>query len=595
VDRIPEEIIQSVLDQADICEIIGSAIPLKRAGRDYKGLCPFHSEKTPSFSVSPSKRIFRCFGCGTGGNVISFLMKMESKNFPQVVKELADRLGIALPDENRGLFTTLMEMHRVATDYFSHCLSTSSMARNYLSQRGLSQELISSENLGYAPGDWGGLLNQVHAKLGRVEPEVLTQSGLFSQSQGGKIYDRFRDRIMFPIRNSTGRVIAFGGRILTETEKSPKYLNSPETPLFEKGKILYNLHGLPKGESLEILVVEGYMDVLALVQAGVSNVVAPLGTGFTASQVPLLEERCQKVVLVFDGDQAGSTATLRAVERFIDSELMVTAVRLPQGVDPQDFIDSQGKENFLKTLTQAPVALRFYCEEVMRQFPLKERRTRKQAYVKIRDFLRGVNPVMLFGDDTVNEPEIVRFLGQRFDVDEAIIRKQFFGEKSLAVENSSDDSARIPAQIELGLKLMVWSLPQPHWKERVLESLDSEFLSSSLATELHEILLIPGKPKLADLMTQASPDLSSFLCGIQWEDGEESVALSEEDFWVYFKEFRVQSLQARLMDLSRQLSNQSLGAQERSELEKIRRKTLAEKMEWIGKEISSLTVANRTP
>ncbi len=592
MDRIPEEIIQSVLDQADICEIIGGAIPLKRAGRDYKGLCPFHSEKTPSFSVSPSKRIFRCFGCGTGGNVITFLMKLESKKFPQVVKELADRLGIALPEEDRGSFTTLMEMHRVATEYFSQCLSRSSTALDYLKQRGLSSELISSQKLGFAPGDWDGLLNQVRLRLGKIDSDVLVQSGLFSQSQGGKVYDRFRDRIMFPIRNSSGRVIAFGGRILTETKKAPKYLNSPETPLFEKGKVLYNLDALPQSELREVLVVEGYMDVLALVQAGVPNVVAPLGTGFTASQVPLLEERCQKVVLVFDGDQAGSTATLRAVERFIDSELVVTAVRLPEAVDPQDFIREKGKEGFLATLAQASVALRFYCEEVMRQFPLKERRTRKQAYVKIRDFLRGVNPVMLFGDDTLNEPELIRFLGQKFEVDEAIIRQQFFGEKTRTVEDSASGSDRLPAHVELGLKLMAWSMPHPLWRERVLDNLDAEFLKSPLACELREGLVNPPQGGLSDLMTKASPELSSFLSGIQWAGSEDSRGLGEEDFWVYFKDFVVQSLQESLQVLSRQLADPTIGSEKREDLEKNRREILAKKMEWIGKEPRTLMASN---
>lgn len=580
--RIPQEKIDEILEMVDIVEIVGAHVVLKKAGGSYTGLCPFHDEKTPSFHVSPQKRIFKCFGCGVGGNAIRFKMKLENKGFPQVVRELADRTGVVLDGLDRTEIGLLYKLHEVAARFFERKLAHSEEAQQYLKSRGLSERMIKAYNLGYAPDSWDGLLNEVKKEIGFVEPEVLEKSGLVSSNERGKIYDRFRDRVIFPIHDLHQRVIAFGGRVLTDAK--PKYLNSPDTPLFDKGAVLYNLERAKV--SKEVLVVEGYMDVLSLNSNGYPNAVAPLGTGFTHNHVSLLEKYFEKVVLLFDGDEAGSRATLRALERFIDSSMVVRALRLPDGLDPQDYLEQFGASSLRELVDNAPVAIRFFCDDVLRRYPLDERRTKKQAYVTLRDFFQNLNQVLLVGDDGMNEPELIHYLSTAFAVEESIIRKEFFlnhqGNRAalpgVGVLKSSNEMDALEAKL---LEVMVLAARSKDYRSEFFQCFSRHHIQGICAKELLGFLEDSEETNLDQWLHDAGEELQEALSSLSWGDKIEQDK-SLDDYKVEMKELKIKILQSVLLKITKDLSNPALEAEQRNHLEVERMRVISERNELLS-------------
>ena len=368
--HIPEELITQIRGSQDIVEAISRHISLKKTGQNYIGLCPFHSEKTPSFVVSPVKQLFHCFGCGTGGNVITFLMRYENIPFPEAVKRLAQDAGIELLDrpgkgENREQY--LYEINRVAATYYHKVLSTAKEAepaRKYLSGRGLSMESVKRFNIGYSINSWNAI--NEHLKKEGVKEELLLKSGIVVPNNSGTgYYDRFRGRIMFPICDIQKRVVGFGGRVLDDT--TPKYLNSPETPIFSKGHLLYGLDTAKDSirDTGYTIIVEGYMDVIAAHEAGVSNVVGTLGTAFTVKHLRMLNRLCKEVVLTFDSDPAGINAALRAMDIFIGSEVKARVLLLPDGEDPDSFIRKNGKTAFFELVQKAKSLVNFAIDRII--------------------------------------------------------------------------------------------------------------------------------------------------------------------------------------------------------------------------------------
>ncbi len=357
---IPEHKIEEIRDATDIVELISGYVTLKKKGQNYFGLCPFHQEKTPSFSVNPAKQIFHCFGCQAGGNVFTFLMRHEGISFPETVKYLAQKIGVALEfDEADATASkeneTLYYVNEFATGFFSKNLMSAAgqAARDYLKKRGISKEIVESFQLGYALPAWDGFIQA--AKASYNDNEMLLKAGLILHKEGGHFYDRFRDRIIFPIKNLSGRVVAFGGRILTDQPNSPKYINSPETPVYEKGKVLYGLFqtrdDIRKQE--KAVFVEGYMDFLSLYAGGVTNVAATLGTALTEDQARLVRRYTKHIFLMYDSDAAGLKATVRGADILVEENLDVRIVRLPEGHDPDSFVREAGKEKTLNTIEQA--------------------------------------------------------------------------------------------------------------------------------------------------------------------------------------------------------------------------------------------------
>ncbi|MEE8179661.1 MAG: DNA primase [bacterium] len=361
---IPDYLIDQIRQSNNIVEVISGYLPLKKIGSNFKALCPFHQEKTPSFIVSPQKEIFHCFGCGEGGNVFNFLMKNEKISFIEAVERLAERAGISLPKDRASREESsrvsqerksLFEINRHAADFFHRCLKNSisaQKAREYLNKRGLREEVIDKFGLGYAPSSGRGLLEAAVNK--GYSKELLEKAGLITFSEKRNDYrDQLFDRIIFPISDVQSRIIAFGGRVLGE--RLPKYLNSPETEVFYKGKILYALN-LAK-ESIQkknqIIILEGYTDVLTCHQFGVENSVATLGTALTRDHVSIISRYAEEVVIVYDADTAGVKAALRGLDLLIGSGLKVKVVALPQGTDPDDFLRSQGAEKFQREISQS--------------------------------------------------------------------------------------------------------------------------------------------------------------------------------------------------------------------------------------------------
>ncbi len=355
---ISEEIIEEVRARSDIVDVISDYVNLKKSGRNYLGLCPFHKERTPSFSVSPDKQMFYCFGCQEGGDVFSFLMKQENLTFPEAVRELARRAGIHIPegreagagDEKRDRLYRVLEW---ATLYFHHILTKRPAGRgawSYLERRNISPETADRFQLGYAQPDWDDLL-KVFLRKG-VDLADLKEVGLVSEGRK-RPYDRFRDRLMFPIRDRRGRTIGFGGRVLGEGE--PKYLNSPETPLFNKRRVWYGLDLATQAIRREAraIVVEGYMDCIALHQAGFENAVASLGTSLSREQAEALERMCEEVIIAYDADAAGARATLRGLGLFDLDRVRVKVARIPAGEDPDSLIRRGGTEAFQRVVDEA--------------------------------------------------------------------------------------------------------------------------------------------------------------------------------------------------------------------------------------------------
>ncbi len=357
--RIPQEFIDELIDRADIVEVVGSRIQLKKAGREHKACCPFHNEKTPSFTVSPDKGFYHCFGCGAHGTALGFLMEHDHLEFVDAVEELASLYGLeVLREEKRSApappSAPLYEVLDEVTRFFRKCLREHPRAIDYLKARGLDGNTAKRYCIGYAPRGWDIVLKEFGGTDDRHEH--LLKAGLIIKNEQSRTYDRVRDRIMFPIRNSRGRVVGFGGRIIDDGE--PKYLNSPETPVFHKGRDLYGLFEMRQAlRQLErVLVVEGYMDVVALARHGIFNAVATLGTATTTDHLRRLFHNTQEVVFCFDGDRAGRDAAWRALQISLaemQAGRQVQFLFLPEGQDPDSLVQSEGAEGLHQRLTES--------------------------------------------------------------------------------------------------------------------------------------------------------------------------------------------------------------------------------------------------
>ncbi len=354
---IPQELIDDVRSANDIVDVISERIPVKKAGRNYRALCPFHNEKTPSFNINPERQIYHCFGCGVGGNVISFVMEYDKVGFLDAVRELASRAGIRLP-ERSGRYRDeaedpIYETNARTVRHFQRALASErgAAARDYCRARGLGDDVVEEFRLGFAPPGWDGLIKAAGAD--GVRPQALLEAGLVVERDDGGHYDRFRDRLIFPLLLSNGRVVGFGGRALGDQE--PKYLNSPETRVYRKSHYLYGLAQarLALRSTREAILVEGYTDLLSLHQAGFTNTVASAGTAFTRDQAKTLSRYADKVFLVYDGDSAGIQAATRAAEELVRLGLKMRIVALPDDADPDSYVRERGADALRQELERS--------------------------------------------------------------------------------------------------------------------------------------------------------------------------------------------------------------------------------------------------
>ena len=424
--RIPENKIEEIRASANIVDVISEYVPLRKRGKNFLGLCPFHSEKTPSFTVNEEKQIYHCFGCHAGGNVFKFLMEYEKVSFIEAVQDLAERLGITLEfdetasEEKQSEQEILYDINTLAARYFSDNLLNSSegeTGREYFNKRKIKQQTLRAFGLGYSLNGWENFIE--FAKEKKIDLEKAVQLGLIGRNNDGRLFDKFSGRIIFPIFSPNGRVVAFAGRILENREGIAKYLNSPESIIYTKGKILYGL-SFAKDEIRrqdKAILVEGYMDLISLYQNGIKNVVAVSGTALTEDQVLLLSRYTKNVVLLFDADTAGIKASMRSVELLLKRDMEIKIVSLPPGEDPDSYVNNFGKEKFEEFIRYAQNFMEY-------QFAYYESLGMFDDPAKTTEAVRElVKPAALINDE-LKRTLLIKSISKKFNLREKLLEKE---------------------------------------------------------------------------------------------------------------------------------------------------------------------------
>ena len=439
MSRIPQETIDRINDNADIVDIVSKSVDLKKRGRNFFGLCPFHEEKTPSFSVAPDKGIYHCFGCGKGGNAVNFIIENEKLSFVEAIQQLGQHLGIQVEfsgsNESKNLFDNLYKIHEDASSLYHQTLLSDrgKKALKYLMDRGLSLESIKLFSVGFAPESSKFLLNTI--KSNGYDREVLEKSGLFGYSKS-EFFDRFRSRIMFPIWNSSSKIVGFGGRVFA-SEDPAKYMNSPETPLYKKSDIFYGLHNARNAirKNGYAILVEGYTDVIQLYQNGIKNCVAVSGTAFSERHVSQMKRFCSKALLAYDGDSAGISATLKTGYNLIKGGIEAQVIEIPNKLDPDEWVSKEGPEAFIKNGIDRASGLVDYhlkSSQFSEKTPSEKSNIVNQILIEVRDI-----------KDPIISNEIIRKLAQISNVEENEIKR-------IIPRKSSNAMKRQPPKTEEG-------------------------------------------------------------------------------------------------------------------------------------------------
>ena len=423
---ISDEKKQEILDKADIVAVVGEYVDLKKSGSSYVGLCPFHNDKNPSFSVSESRGTFRCFACNEGGDVISFIMKIENVGFMEALKILADKTGVTLDYQNEEdkkksqRQKLLYDINREVMMHFYKNLLTSKRAVDYLKKRKLNSKVVNTFMLGYAKDGWDDLLN--FAKEKGYLLDDLVDLGLLSKTDNGRYYDKYRDRLIFPIISHKSKIIGFGGRILTD--KKPKYLNSPENEIFQKKYNLYALNIFKRQNDKRIILVEGYMDVIALNNRGIENAVASLGTAFTKEQANLIKRYSDSIYICYDSDQAGINATKKAIDVFRQIDVNPKIIELTEGLDPDEYVQKYGVEGFNYKIENAKDSYDYELDKIFEIFENTKDKDKNSKINLFIDFLAKIESNILI-DRYLNE------IGKRLDVDQQAIKKDLYNRKKI--------------------------------------------------------------------------------------------------------------------------------------------------------------------
>ncbi len=493
---IPDDKIEEVRERCSIVSIVSGYVSLKKAGNNYVGLCPFHNEKTPSFTVNEDKGIFHCFGCGTGGNVYSFLTRIEGKSFPEVVRDLAEKEGVELPSPDKPVDreaeekkdrerSGLISVHRKAAELYHNLLMRSpegQVARDYLKSRGIVGDLAKEWKLGYGGKGWSSLFDRLE---GDEEVAAAENGGLIIKGKKGTYYDRFRERLIFPISDLRGNVVAFGGRILSGD--GPKYMNSPESPIYSKGKLLYGLDRSREAvrTSEYAIVVEGYMDLLAMYGAGITNVVAPLGTALVLSQARQLKRFCDSATLLFDSDSAGIKAAVRGVDVLMEAGVAPKVLTLPEGEDPDSFIRGSGAEALIGKLGDALPAIDFLLDMKLKETPSSSPHDRAKVIREIKPYIAKIT-------DSIEKALTVKRVAERMSVDEQLI-------SDAVIVSSGKRSARTKGRVHEPLQ----KKKKGYADEEMIVSLmlhNTEVLELALESDIVQKIRDEDLRKIAGLM-----------------------------------------------------------------------------------------------
>jgi DNA primase len=553
--RFTESEIEEVRSRADIVEVIGAHVRLRRAGRNFVGLCPFHNEKTPSFSVSPERGFFHCFGCGEGGTVFDFIIRIEGLTFPEALQSLAKRYGVMLAERSadniagrgpaQGDRASMLAANQVAAEFYANVLwntSDGELARDYLKTRGITGETARAFMLGFAP-QRAANLTAILQKRGLLEPAL--RLGLAKKDQSGTAYDMFRARLMFPIRDAQGQVIGFGGRVLDN--RLPKYINSAESPLYSKARALYGLaEARPTiSKADRAIVVEGYIDVIALSQAGFKDTVATLGTALTIEQLRLLSRYTRNIMACFDGDNAGRQASLRALEVFLQAGLLARGVFVPQGYDPDTLVHERGAEHFSTLLKNSELLIEMFLRQQAQIAPKGNAAVDERARVlaNIGDKLRLIKDEFQFNLLVRKAIDLVGFT----DREEAVLRQA--GRRPPVIAGGRDNrtgpgQAPAPvlrtksspdALVQAALGLIALALHYPDLRPQLGPILHEHvFPDEGVASLLEEICASTKSPVLLEAEISSRLDerqrgwLSGMMVGSLMDDADKAHSLMED-------------------------------------------------------------------
>lgn len=543
---IPQQIIEDVNSRIDIVSVVSEHVQLKKSGKDYKGLCPFHQEKSPSFMVSVEKRIFHCFGCGTGGNAYSFLMKIEGLSFPEAVRKLAERVGVIveeLSDEDKSAYSRkelFYKINRYAQWFYAEELKSPAgkVARDYLESRGITPETSELFSLGYAPASGQALHDFFKSK--KVPLEAAYALGLLRQNEGGRTYDFFRDRLLFPIQDHEKRVLGFSGRKLREEQTGGKYVNSSDSPIYHKSSSLFGI-GVTKSairDKGSVILVEGNLDLVRMVQEGAKNVAAPLGTALTREQIAYLSRFAKDVVLCFDADQAGERACMKAIEICLTNSIHPKVVKLPEGDDPDSFIGKHGGAKFQTLVTAAQTALDWMMAKSF-----------EGVGVEVADRIRVAGEILPFVSKLTNplerrsyEVRLAHFLG--LDEKELVGRGSVEKEPPRKTTIKKNSLERILLQIYLTF---------PHFGREILS--DSVFASfEDVRLKECGIALLKASREEGSLSAERllnsgefDADLvSELMATVTFQNEDEAKAVFDE----CWKNWRIRDLKKKLIDLT---------------------------------------------
>ncbi|MGZ3604545.1 MAG: DNA primase [Thermodesulfobacteriota bacterium] len=541
VGFLSEEKVSEIRDRSSIVEVVSDYVSLKKAGKNYRGLCPFHSEKTASFMVNEEKQIFHCFGCGEGGDVFTFLMKVGHFSFPQAVEELAKRFGVKLPSRELSAFQKkemakkegLFQINQIASEYFHDLLTKrreGEEGRQYLSQRGIIQEIVTEYRLGVSTERWDGLVHHFQERnvslelaweLGLIFPKK--KSGGSTQREGRRLdaagwYDAFRGRILFPIFDLHQRIVGFGGRVIREGQ--PKYLNSPESSIYHKGEVLYGLQ-VAKRDATEkdcVIIVEGYFDLLTLHQHGFKESVATLGTALTPQHIRTLKRYTKNMIALFDADEAGVKATLRALPLFLEEDVGGKTIALPKGEDPDGFLRKGNLEEFGKRVAHAVPLVDFFFDRLMKTYDLKS------VDGKVRVAREGVALLNKI-PDKIRRDFYAKGLAERLDVKESFLHEMLQsspGERSKPGEDLKRSSLdrSFPRSEEMVIRLMIHypEIIPTVSREGVLEEFESPTLQK-IAEALGDLYQRKGRLDLPEALANFEENLRGRLCEFVFQEG----------------------------------------------------------------------------
>ncbi len=507
MSRIPQETIDRINDNADIVDIVSKSVDLKKRGRNFFGLCPFHEEKTPSFSVAPDKGIYHCFGCGKGGNAVNFIIENEKLSFVEAIQQLGQHLGIQVEfsgsNESKNLFDNLYKIHEDASSLYHKTLLSDrgKKALKYLMDRGLSLESIKLFSVGFAPESSKFLLNTI--KSNGYDREVLEKSGLFGYSKS-EFFDRFRSRIMFPIWNSSSKIVGFGGRVFA-SEDPAKYMNSPETPLYKKSDIFYGLHNARNAirKNGYAILVEGYTDVIQLYQNGIKNCVAVSGTAFSERHVSQMKRFCSKALLAYDGDSAGISATLKTGYNLIKGGIEAQVIEIPNKLDPDEWVSKEGPEAFIKNGIDRASGLVDYhlkSSQFSEKTPSEKSNIVNQILIEVRDI-----------KDPIISNEIIRKLAQISNVEENEIKRIIPRKSSNAMkrqppkteERDTFDTINDKAAIGL-IKVLLQDKAEPiAW---IKENLEIDNIFNSRLKDLVKLLIDKTSGSASEIISSIADD-----------------------------------------------------------------------------------------